>query len=322
MSGMIFINYRRDDAPADARGIRDSLASKFGKTRVFMDISDLVPGRRFDQALDAALKECKLLIAVIGPRWTEITKQRAVSGERDLVISEVGAALKRNIPIIPACVGRMQNMPPMPDASELPEGIRDLASFHKIDIAHETYARDIDGLAAAIRALNVIDSESAHYRYFWIGAGAAAIAVIGALAVMAPHFGFSGTCSVAGQWSLKQDNGVPVDVDLAQAPNGSLTGKAKSRDAAGNVTGEGNVGGEISGRKLHFAIAWSGRDHQTGDYKGIVGADSQLTGTTSDVNKPDNTATWRSTGRTFECTWLARTDTAAGTAQAWMIQLS
>jgi len=297
MSGKIFVSYRRDDTPADARGIRDSLASKFGKTSVFMDISDLVPGRRFDQALDAALKECKLLIAVIGPRWTEITKQRAASGERDLVISEVGAALKRDIPIIPACVGRMQNMPPMPDASELPEGIRDLASFHKIDIAHETYARDIEGLAAAIRALNVIDSQSARNRYFWIGAGAAAIAVIGALAVMAPHFGLGGTCSVAGQWRLKQDNGPSVDVDLAQAPNGSLTGKAKAEEAV-----PGNVSGQVSGRKLHFAIAWS--NNQTGNYEGSVGADGHLTGTTLDVNDNRIESTWHSKDRTFECTLL------------------
>ena len=36
MAGKIFVNYRRDDAPGDARGVRDGLAQKFGDSSLFM----------------------------------------------------------------------------------------------------------------------------------------------------------------------------------------------------------------------------------------------------------------------------------------------
>jgi len=34
----IFVSYRRDDVPGDARSIRDALAARFGKTSIFMDV--------------------------------------------------------------------------------------------------------------------------------------------------------------------------------------------------------------------------------------------------------------------------------------------
>jgi len=55
MPGKIFISYRREDVAGDARGIRDALAAKFGRSSVFMDVDDLLAGRRFDVELAKAL---------------------------------------------------------------------------------------------------------------------------------------------------------------------------------------------------------------------------------------------------------------------------
>ena len=77
MAGKIFINYRREDARADARSIRDRLAGAFGKKNVFMDVDDLEPGERFDRKLDEALSKCGVLLAVIGPRWLDLLHERA-----------------------------------------------------------------------------------------------------------------------------------------------------------------------------------------------------------------------------------------------------
>jgi len=81
----IFVNYRRDDVAGDARGVRDGLAAKFGKSNVFMDIDNLLAGQRFDQELAKALGTCDILIAIIGPRWMELMQARKASGERDYV---------------------------------------------------------------------------------------------------------------------------------------------------------------------------------------------------------------------------------------------
>jgi hypothetical protein len=40
MAAKIFINYRREDAPANAAHLHDRLVAAFGKSRVFMDVDD------------------------------------------------------------------------------------------------------------------------------------------------------------------------------------------------------------------------------------------------------------------------------------------
>lgn len=153
MMAKIFINYRRDDVPGDARSIRDALAVKFGKQSVFMDVDNLIAGQRFDKELAKALDQCGVLVAVMGPRWMDLLKARSGSGERDYVREEIAAALKRGITVIPVCVGREGSMAPLPRAEQLPEDIRELVLHQKLDVAHERFGRDILELMGAISAL-------------------------------------------------------------------------------------------------------------------------------------------------------------------------
>jgi len=85
MRGRIFISYRRDDAPGDARGVADRLARDFGKSNVFMDVDNLLAGQRFDRELDRALSQCDVLIAILGPRWMDLLSR--ADGERDFVVT-------------------------------------------------------------------------------------------------------------------------------------------------------------------------------------------------------------------------------------------
>jgi len=53
MPGNIFINYRRDDSSGVAGRLHDSLAPKFGRNKLFMDVDNIPVGRLrglFDQA--------------------------------------------------------------------------------------------------------------------------------------------------------------------------------------------------------------------------------------------------------------------------------
>jgi len=70
--GKIFISYRHEDAPGDARGIRDRVRDAFGAANVFMDVDRILAGQRFDLELKKALAKCDVLIAVIGSRWMEL----------------------------------------------------------------------------------------------------------------------------------------------------------------------------------------------------------------------------------------------------------
>jgi hypothetical protein len=124
--GKIFVSYRRDDAPGDARSIYERLGRSFGEGNAFMDVDQLLAGQRFDRELDKALAECEVLIAVIGARWMDLLSEYEQHGKRDYVRDEIAAALQRDIIVIPVMMGREANMPPLPLAEELPENIRDL----------------------------------------------------------------------------------------------------------------------------------------------------------------------------------------------------
>jgi hypothetical protein len=153
MPGKIFVNYRRDDAAGDARGVRDALAAKFGEASVFMDVDNLRPGQRFDVELAKALDACDVFLAVIGPRWMDLLRQRYLEPQYDYVRAEIAAALQRGINVIPVRVGRDGNMPRLPAPNELPDDLRPLVLHQKHDVVHERFRQDVADLISAIEAL-------------------------------------------------------------------------------------------------------------------------------------------------------------------------
>ena len=153
VQGKIFISYRRDDVPADARGICDRLSRSFGASNVFIDVDKLVAGQRFERELDTSLAQCDVLIAVIGARWMDLLADHTQQGKRDYVCEEIAAALQRNIVVVPLVAGREDSIPSLPRAADLPESIRDLVLYQKHRIAHETFRRDADDLVAAIKTV-------------------------------------------------------------------------------------------------------------------------------------------------------------------------
>jgi TPR repeat protein len=153
MHGKIFISYRREDAPGDARGICDRLSRIFGAANVFMDVDSLVAGQRFERELDKALAKCDVLIAVIGSHWMELLNDYAQHGRRDYVREEIAAALQRDIVVVPVTIGHQAKIPQLPQAENLPENIRDLLTYQKHSIAHETFGRDTNDLIAALKTV-------------------------------------------------------------------------------------------------------------------------------------------------------------------------
>ena len=148
MASKIFISYRRDDAKADARGLRDGLARTFGAANVFMDVDNLLIGQRFDQELEKALDQCDVFLAVIGPRWTDLLAARQEQNERDYVSEEIAAALKRGAIVIPVLVDEAS----MPPQAALPEDLRDLALYQAHNVTHARFGRDVEELIAGIKA--------------------------------------------------------------------------------------------------------------------------------------------------------------------------
>jgi len=187
--GRIFVNYRRDDAKADARQIVQNLQAKFGKSNVFFDVKSLAKGKRFDLAIDQAVARCDAMVVVIGDQWMTLTNGAGVpriAAEDDFVRYEIERALHHNKPILPVLLDGTK----MPSAEQLPPSIRELALWNSADVAHESFTEDVDAVATQLKALTARGGVSP----WWIGA-AAAVALVAGLAggvFLGPELGIGG----------------------------------------------------------------------------------------------------------------------------------
>jgi MFS family permease len=105
--------------------IFDRLITHYGEASVFMDIDNIPYGIDFRKHIHTTLQECDIVLAVVGPRWlgTDTRGSTRINNVSDPVRVEIEAALAGDIPLIPVLVEDAA----MPDASELPESLREFA---------------------------------------------------------------------------------------------------------------------------------------------------------------------------------------------------
>jgi hypothetical protein len=135
----IVISYRRKDSQSTTRAIFERLERDFGAASVFMDVN--VPiGTDFRKHINLVLKECDVLIAIVGRKWLGRKKagELRIKEEEDWVKIEIETALRRQIAIIPVLVDGAS----MPSKAQLPPSIQDF-TYH--NAAHVDTGRDFSG---------------------------------------------------------------------------------------------------------------------------------------------------------------------------------
>jgi hypothetical protein len=150
MSGQIFISYRREESRWSARSLRDRLCRDFDPEQIFMDIDAIALGEDFVKAIETTVAKCDVLVAVIGNNWLTSKDERGnrrLDNPEDFVRMEIGAALKRDISVIPVLVDRAS----MPRATDLPEDLKPLVRRNALQITDTSFDGDCQRLAAAIR---------------------------------------------------------------------------------------------------------------------------------------------------------------------------
>jgi formylglycine-generating enzyme required for sulfatase activity len=177
----IFINYRRDDAPGVAGRLFDYLALKYPRRSLFMDVDAMKPGMDFAEQLDSQVSQCRVLLAVIGPRWFEIKDQtghRRLDSDKDYVRIELASALKRAIPVIPILVDGAT----LPPEESLADDLKPLARRHALELRHTRFNADADAILRALERL--VPRRRAPWAL--VTAGAAVVAAVIALGVLWP----------------------------------------------------------------------------------------------------------------------------------------
>ena len=93
----VFINYRRRDAGETGR-LYDRIMQRFGTENVFMDVESMSTGEVWPEKLKLRSASCTAFIAVVGPSWLNILKEREqakrVDPTEDQVELEIASALR------------------------------------------------------------------------------------------------------------------------------------------------------------------------------------------------------------------------------------
>ena len=92
----VFISYRRDDSAGYAHAIHSRLVQHFSKDQVFIDVDAVEPGVDFVRAIEKAVGECDVLVALIGKRWVggepgKVFRDQLKSGEGEPEMDVVSA---------------------------------------------------------------------------------------------------------------------------------------------------------------------------------------------------------------------------------------
>ena len=146
----IFLSYRRDDAAAWAGRLYDALAAQFDQRNLWQDVTAVRPGENFSDAIDAALAESDVVLAVIGPSWltaTTSTGEPRFTRPDDYVRIELAAALAQGKQVIPVLVGDAT----MPTRAQLPEGLEGLGLRQAVVLHDATWHQDVDGFIRSLR---------------------------------------------------------------------------------------------------------------------------------------------------------------------------
>jgi hypothetical protein len=155
----VFLCYRRDDSAGYAGRVQDRLVQEFGRDLLFMDVDAIPLGVNFVSTLHDAVASCEVLLAVIGRTWVDARDEdgnRRLDDPHDFVRIEIGAALPRNIPVIPILLDGAK----VPKGNQLPKDLEELSLRNGLDVRHASFHIDVDRLIQGLkRQLTAADAE-------------------------------------------------------------------------------------------------------------------------------------------------------------------
>ena len=149
----IFISYRRRETIDITGRISDWLVTHFGVEAVFRDVTSIPYGEPFREYIKNAVKECSLLLVILGSEWLNIrgeTGVRRLDEDDDPVRLEIEEAIRYGMPILPVLVQEAR----MPRVTQLPASIATLSGINGIQVASgRDFPKHMQDLIDAIECL-------------------------------------------------------------------------------------------------------------------------------------------------------------------------
>lgn len=170
----VFISYRRADSGGFAGRLYDHVMEKSADSEVFRDVNKIPLGSHFEDEIEAAMAECDLLLAVIGPRFLDQVNGPRLHDEADHLRRELAAALRSaRTRVVPVLVDGAE----VPRSADLPAELAALATRQAFDLRDGRFESDVDVM---LRQLGLVSP-----RTFRWGLAAAAVILVAGLALAA-----------------------------------------------------------------------------------------------------------------------------------------
>ena len=108
VAGGVFINYRGEDSQSYGALLYAEMRRHFGAELVFLDSESIPAGVDFPGQLMARVRDCGVLLAVIGPRWLSAAGtggQRRIDDPADWIRRELAEAFAAGVRVVPVLTG-------------------------------------------------------------------------------------------------------------------------------------------------------------------------------------------------------------------------
>jgi tetratricopeptide (TPR) repeat protein len=147
VAGGVFINYRGEDSHGYGALLYAQLSQRFGAELVFLDSESIPAGADFPEELVARVRACRVLLAVIGPRWlttADSAGRRRIDDPRDWVRRELAEAFAAGVRVIPVLTDGAE----MLGEAQLPAEIAGLGRCQYRQLRRRDTTVDVDRLCA------------------------------------------------------------------------------------------------------------------------------------------------------------------------------
>jgi hypothetical protein len=268
----IFISYRREGAAGFSGRLGEDLERRFGADEVFRDVEDITSGDDFVERLTYALRDCRVLLAVIDKTWlsASVGGRRRLDDPKDFVRTEIASALARGVRVIPVLVDGAT----MPAEAELPDDLKPFARRQAHEVSDSRWDYDIERLAGVVQAtlggdMQPSGSGTTRPRRRWRVAAAVVAALVAIAAV--GWYGYSRPPDLHGTWDLPdgsywiiQQSGRTLEIDVVHYQSRQVWQRGR---------------GAIEGHEIAFDLRLVYQtDHRIEGRLRMSGDDKRLTG--------------------------------------------
>lgn len=137
----VFISYRNGDVAHAAGRLHAELVHHYGRSVVHRDKVFLTAGDRWWRSIVGRIRSSDVVLPVIGPSW--LAARSGGSGASiDYMEMEIEVALRAGVQVIPILVDDTE----MPDAGDLPPGIRSISSIQALRLRDDAFEEDLEEL--------------------------------------------------------------------------------------------------------------------------------------------------------------------------------